>query len=84
MKAKTNSEVTTAAEFCKHSRLFESDAEALGAFKLAHQQGLDGMGASIQEWMGVTNEQFATWDRRSLPVKRKKWDVAETSTENAP
>lgn len=42
---------------------FESKEEAKGAFKLAYQQGMDGMGTSIQEWMGLNETQFDAWMR---------------------
>lgn len=49
---------------------FKNDDEARGAFRLAHQQGLDGMGKSIQEWMGLTEEEFNRWMRDdALPSK---------------
>ena len=50
---------------------FKNEDEARGAFKLAYQQGLDGMGASVAEWMGLTPEQFDSWMRdESLPPLR--------------
>ena len=45
------------------SRYFKNEDEARGAFRLAHQQGLDGMGRSISEWMGLTPEQYDAWMR---------------------
>ena len=49
---------------------FQSDDEARGAFRLAHQQGLDGMGTSIQEWMGLTQAEFDAWMRSdALPAR---------------
>lgn len=51
---------------------FRNDEEAQGAFKLAHQQGLDGMGSSIHEWMGLTPEEYAAWYRDdTLPPLKK-------------
>jgi hypothetical protein len=51
---------------------FKNDDEARGAFKLAYQQGLDGMGTSISEWMGLTPEQYDAWMRDgSLPPRQK-------------
>ncbi len=51
---------------------FKNDDEARGAFKLAYQQGLDGMGKSISEWMGLTPEQYDAWMRDdSLPPLRR-------------
>lgn len=49
---------------------FLNDDEARGAFRLAYQQGLDGMGASIADWMGLTDEEYSAWMRdNSLPRK---------------
>ena len=42
---------------------FESKDEAKGAFKFAYQQGIDGMGVSVRLWMGLTEQQYATWMR---------------------
>lgn len=47
---------------------FKSDAEAKGAFKLAYQQGLDGMGVSTAAWMGLSPEEYDDWMRNdTLP-----------------
>ena len=52
----------------REQHFFNSDDEARGAFKLAHQQGLDGTGTSIQAWMGLTREQYDAWMRNgTLP-----------------
>jgi hypothetical protein len=52
--------------------LFKDECEARGAFRLAHQQALDGMGTSIPEWMGLTAEQFDNWIKDgSLPSFKK-------------
>jgi hypothetical protein len=59
---------------CGH---FRSEAEALGAFKLAHQQGLDGMGDSVREWLGMTENEFRQWMvREELPLKSSKRKAA--------
>jgi len=52
--------------------LFANRDEALGAFKLAHQQALDGLGPSHHEWMGFTSEkEFHAWMRdETLPTRR--------------
>lgn len=51
---------------------FKSIDEAKGAFRLAYQQGMDGMGASVREWMGLSEEQFEAWMRDdTLPRVRK-------------
>src|SRR5687767_10535649 len=50
---------------------FDNEDEARGAFKLAYQQGLDGMGESEREWMGMTAAQSGAWRRsRALPSGR--------------
>ena len=55
---------------CKH---FKNDDEARGAFRLAYQQGLDGMGKSIPKWMGLTETEYAAWmNDDSLPTKKRK------------
>lgn len=59
--------------FWYRKRHFQSDDEARGAFLLAYQQGLDGMGNSIPEWMGLTSEEYDAWVRRhELPPKSKR------------
>lgn len=42
---------------------FDSPAEARGAFKLAHQQALDGMGEGGAHWMGLSKAEFDDWMR---------------------
>ena len=50
------------------ARHFKNDEEARGAFRLAYQQGLDGMGTSIAGWMGLNDKQFEAWMKdESLP-----------------
>jgi hypothetical protein len=62
-------QVSTAAYWYRHGH-FENDDQARGAFELAYQQGMDGMGTSVQEWMGLTEEEFGAWMRHgSLPNK---------------
>jgi hypothetical protein len=57
---------------------FKTDEEALGAFKLAHQQALDGMGASHAEWMGLTADEFNAWMRTdALPPSKKAKGTAK-------
>lgn len=47
---------------------FRNEDEARGAFKLAHQQALDGMGKTQREWMGLTEAEFDAWMREgALP-----------------
>jgi hypothetical protein len=51
---------------------FKNEDEARGAFKLAFQQGLNGMGMSISEWMRLTPEQYdASMRDESLPPLRE-------------
>jgi hypothetical protein len=65
-------EVSPAAHWYKHGH-FKNEDEARGAFRLAYQQGLDGMGDSIAAWMGLTGAEYDSWMRdESLPGKRKK------------
>ena len=62
----------SAASYWYKAGHFANEDEARGAFKLAYQQGLDGMGASIGEWMGLTDEEYDAWMRNdSLPKKSK-------------
>lgn len=47
---------------------FANADEARGVFKLAYRQHVDGMGASAEEWMGLTTADFYAWMRDgSLP-----------------
>jgi len=49
---------------------FQSEEQARGAFELAHQQAMDGMGESKAGWMGLTEEEYARWMRNGeLPPK---------------
>lgn len=49
---------------------FSNDEEARGAFMLAYQQALDGMGLGIHQWMGISEEQLKQWvENRTLPKK---------------
>jgi hypothetical protein len=51
---------------------FANNEMALGAFELAYQQGMDGMGKSPAHWMGLTSEEFDAWMRNnSLPQKQQ-------------
>ncbi|MGD1948058.1 MAG: hypothetical protein ACFB14_00200 [Leptolyngbyaceae cyanobacterium] len=52
--------VTPVAEWAKHG-YFDNLEQIKGAFKLAYQQGLDGMGESTARWMGLTDSQFYKW-----------------------
>jgi hypothetical protein len=51
---------------------FKNDDEARGAFRLAYQQAMDGMGVGKAAWMGLTEAEFDAWMREdSLPKKRR-------------
>lgn len=51
---------------------FRTEEAAMGAFQLACQQGLDGMGKSIGEWMGMTEAEYDNWMRdKALPPMKK-------------
>jgi len=58
------SEMTTAKSWWMRGH-FDNPAEARGAFKLAHQQGLDGMGKGVAHWMGLTESEFSVYMRKS-------------------
>lgn len=45
--------------------LFRNEDEAMGAFKLAYQQGMDGLGPSVEAWIG------ADWREGQLPPVNK-------------
>lgn len=53
---------------------FANDDEARGAFKLAYQQAMDGMGRTPAEWMGLTDEEYSRWagGSEALPLLKKK------------
>ncbi len=64
--------VTTVGSWYKAGH-FDNDEQALGAFKLAYQQGLDSMGESISAWMGLNEDEFAEWMKNdTLPKKMSK------------
>lgn len=49
---------------------FENDDQAKGAFELAYQQALDGMGKTPWEWMGMTSAEYSNWvGTRTLPKR---------------
>lgn len=51
---------------------FRTEEAAMGAFNLACQQGLDGMGKSVGEWMGLTEAEYDNWMRdKALPPMTK-------------
>ena len=62
-------QVSTAMYWYKGGH-FANDDEARGAFRLAYQQGMDGMGTSVQDWMGLTDTQFDAWMRGEVLPKR--------------
>ena len=50
---------------------FRNEDEARGAFRLAYQQGLDGMGTSTAEWMGMNSAEFNAWMQSdAVPARR--------------
>jgi len=65
-------QVTTVADWYRNGH-FATDDEARGAFELAHQQALDGMGSSVAAWMGLTQSEFDKWmrDPKWLPWRRR-------------
>lgn len=68
----TFGQVSPVAYWWKHGQ-FKSEEEARGAFRLAYQQGMDGMGPSVREWMGLTEKQFDAWMRSDeLPPRPKR------------
>ena len=65
-------DVSTPMYWYKHGH-FKTDDEARGAFFLAYQQAMDGMGTSVAEWMGITEDELAAWMKdHTLPAKTKK------------
>jgi hypothetical protein len=50
---------------------FANEDEARGAFKLAYQQALDGMGRTNAEWMGITHAEYDEWMRSDALPKRR-------------
>jgi hypothetical protein len=63
------SEVSSVNQWYKGGH-FNSDEKAKGAFFLAYQQGMDGMGKSIAEWMGLSSKEYDAWMRNGeLPKK---------------
>lgn len=64
------SQISTAAYWYRGGQ-FANDDEARGAFRLAYQQGLDGMGTSIADWMGLSDSEYDAWMRNdALPARR--------------
>ncbi len=50
---------------------FMSAEAAVGAFELAYQQGMDGMGKSVRLWMGMTEAEYSAWMlSKALPSKK--------------
>jgi hypothetical protein len=66
------SQVSPVAYWHKHGH-FKNEEQARGAFELAYQQGMDGMGTSVAQWMGLTDSEFDAWMRDGTlpPMKRK-------------
>lgn len=64
-------QVSPVGYWYKHGH-YPNDEQARGAFDLAWQQYMDGMGKSAEEWMGLTTEEVDAWHRDgTLPGKRK-------------
>jgi hypothetical protein len=64
-------QVSTAAYWYRNGH-FKNEDEARGAFFLAYQQGMDGMGKSVAKWMGFNEKEFAFWMKDdSIPQNRK-------------
>ena len=63
-------EQVSSATYWYRAGHFANDDEARGAFRLAYQQGLDGMGTSIAEWMGLTDTEYDAWMRNASLPKR--------------
>lgn len=61
--------VSPVSYWYKHGH-FDNADEAKGAFKLAYQQAMDGMGTSIAAWMGLTEEQLRDWMRDDTLPRR--------------
>jgi len=58
-------QVSPVSYWYKHGRF--TPEQAVGAFFLAYQQGLDGMGTSIQAWMGLTDSEYNEYMRGRMP-----------------
>lgn len=68
-------QVSPVSYWYKHGH-FKNKDEARGAFKLAYQQGLDGTGKSIREWMGLKEEEFESFMRSDALPKRTLQEIA--------
>lgn len=55
-------QVSPVAYWYRHGH-FQNQDEARGAFRLAYQQGMDGLGMSVPHWMGITEAEYAAWMR---------------------
>ena len=69
---KENIKGVITAKFWQKNGHFKNEVEARGAFRLAYLQGLDGMGKSIGDWMGLTKEEFELWMKNASIPKRKR------------
>ena len=72
-------QVSPAAYWYKYGH-FKNEDEARGAFRLAYQQGMDGMGKSIAQWMGLTNKEYDLWMRNDAIPSRALHEVAMNSS----
>jgi hypothetical protein len=68
-------EVSSVSYWYKYGH-FKNEDEARGAFKLACQQGNDGMGENVREWMGLTVEEFKSFMQHDALPKKALQEVA--------
>lgn len=62
------------ARYWHDSGFFRNEDEARGAFFLAYQQGKDGMGASVPDWMGLTDDEYSAWMRNgAIPPPKERY-----------
>lgn len=55
----------------RRNGLFPTEEGAVGAFELAYQQALDGLGASVEDWMGLSAPEYRAWFLHgTLPPQR--------------
>lgn len=66
-------QVTTVTDWYRQGK-FTNEDQALGAFELAYQQGMDGMGKTVREWMGMSDEELNVYlrDNRLPPMRKQK------------
>lgn len=78
--------VSTFYGFFMNSDLFENEDEARGALKLANQQGLDGMGGSVTQWVGYDSHPAGDLPKRDrlYPHEQAAADDAQYAREHPP